>query len=110
VSVRERAEHLITLADAATEGPWTSGGDYSGPWPDEGDPEPNYWRCWEWDEKLQDVKGLAIVDTTSEADAAFIAAARTEAVWVARRLLEALNRIEQLEAENAWLLGERRKL
>jgi hypothetical protein len=56
LGVRERAEHLITLADAYA-------GDIS-------------------------------------AAQAFNVACISEAPWVARQLLEALNRIDQLEAEN----------
>lgn len=73
----DRHDEWERLANAATPGPWTSGGDYAGKWPEDGsDPEPNYWRCWQWLPDVDDVAGLAIVDTEKQADAEFIAAAR----------------------------------
>jgi hypothetical protein len=70
VSVRERAEHLITLAEQveAIEASVKGLGDFS----------------------LEDVRTWEAFKRTAPA----------EAPWVARQLLEALNRIDQLEAEN----------
>jgi hypothetical protein len=86
LGVRERAEHLITLADAAEPEPW------------------HVEHRWATGHHVASEKEVVCGDFSCGPDplanAEFVAAARTEAVWVARQLLEALNRIDQLEAEN----------
>jgi hypothetical protein len=123
VSVRERAEHLITLAAKAVDGPWFFDGycrvgseprlEASNKWDTEND-----YSLWENDDprwkteprylmaKTENVTtaaddgephgDLGTVDGIANGE--FIAAARNDAPEVARQLLEALNRIEAAKA------------
>lgn len=102
VRIRTGLQDAEDKARAAMPGPWKSGGDYAGAWPEGGDPEPNYWRCWQWDEAHQDVTGLAHVDCEKEADADFIAAHDPASVLATVTVLRTL-------VENLTFIAEKHK-
>lgn len=84
-TLRERARALLGLANAATEGPWVED-DKDTPW-DVGGYETSV-------ETRGALSGMTIADVADSDDALFIASSRTESPYLAQKLIEALDLLE----------------
>jgi hypothetical protein len=84
-TIRERAQAYLELASIATEGPWENaiGGVYVPYNRIPGNPNVDRWIC-------------SVHKPNFSANGEFIAASRTEGVWAAQKLLEALNVLEKI--------------
>lgn len=113
---RDRVKAILTLADAATEGPWNPA---IAPAETSTETPAEYlanalcgagplWVTWCANDTDDGFDHLIPVVTgdgpTSEINARFIAAARSETPWLAARLLEALDENERLHDETVDIL------